>query len=232
MSRGSSSPLEVAIETRHTGASYYRLVIDEAILRKARQGREDTPFAGRARRRQRVWDHLRHGSAMPFAWANVEHQRRTSASVSDIGKAVQGMDPSTVSASQCRHLPGRDAGHGARALVAPAVGPVTLALAGIAGLAVAIGAFAYLKWDAISGFVKDLAGKIGEGSCRSPAWSHAWHRALPTPSRERSASVAPRRQARTSRRLPWRPTAAWRRVLPQRWNAPPPGNGGDIVLPN
>jgi hypothetical protein len=34
--------------------------------------REDTPFADRARRRQRVWDHLRHGSAMPFAWANVE----------------------------------------------------------------------------------------------------------------------------------------------------------------
>jgi hypothetical protein len=40
---------------------HHRLVIDEAIVRKPRQHREDALFSGRARRRQRVWDHLRHG---------------------------------------------------------------------------------------------------------------------------------------------------------------------------
>jgi hypothetical protein len=41
---------------------HHRLVIDEAIVRETRQRREDAPFAGCARRRQRVWDHLRHAS--------------------------------------------------------------------------------------------------------------------------------------------------------------------------
>jgi hypothetical protein len=31
-----------------------------------------------------------------------------------------------------------------------------------------IGAFAYVKWDAISGFVRDLAGKISEGIMSIP----------------------------------------------------------------
>src|SRR5262245_2911325 len=41
--------------------AHHRLVIDEAIVRKPRQRREDAPLADRTRRRQRVWDHLRHG---------------------------------------------------------------------------------------------------------------------------------------------------------------------------
>jgi hypothetical protein len=40
---------------------HHGLVIDEAIVRKPRQRREDVPLAGRARRWQRVWDYLRHG---------------------------------------------------------------------------------------------------------------------------------------------------------------------------
>src|SRR5262245_6382396 len=47
---------------------HHRLVIDEAIVRETRQGRENAPFAGRARRRQRVWDHLRHASGNAICW--------------------------------------------------------------------------------------------------------------------------------------------------------------------
>ena len=39
---------------------YHGLVIDEAVVREPRQGRENAPLAGRARRWQRVWDHLGH----------------------------------------------------------------------------------------------------------------------------------------------------------------------------
>ena len=49
------------------------------------------------------------------------------------------------------------------AMVAPAVGPATLAVASIGSLVAALGAFAYVKWDQITTFVRDLGAKIGEG---------------------------------------------------------------------
>src|SRR5262245_16400078 len=56
--------------------AHHRLVIDEAIVWKPRKRREDAPLAGRARRRQRVWDHLRHGISQCHLLGLMSSSRR------------------------------------------------------------------------------------------------------------------------------------------------------------
>jgi hypothetical protein len=94
-----------------------------------------------------------------------------SGAISSTDKAVQGMNPTTVQAItlSIASFLGVTLVTALGALAATVFGPVTLAVAGIGDLVAALGAFAYVKWDAIMSFVNELASKISEGLLSIPA---------------------------------------------------------------
>jgi hypothetical protein len=90
--------------------------------------------------------------------------------LSGIGKAIQGLDPSTVSTltMTVATFRGVTLVTALGALAVAVIGPVSLAVAGITGLAAALRTFVYMKWDAITRLVSGLAAKLSGGLMSIP----------------------------------------------------------------
>lgn len=118
-----------------------------------------------------AWKDLNNLLALPNMKVATEGLTMLSGVLGEVGKIVQGMDPSTLKAL----VVGVAGSLGVvlvtalGALAAAVLGPIGLIITAVGSLAFVAGAFLYFKWDQLKGWASGFASKIGDALMSIPS---------------------------------------------------------------